>query len=453
MEADDLDAAVLAADERLADLFSDLKSLVARSDAERKEAAGSRRSDAGKMTASTDWDELLGCDKESVDDEDAPQPRRTPIARPTSREPSRRVSFSPWTIDSLAAEETTTATRTTNRAKKVGGQNLTLRRAVEDILRADWGRVGTPTLGEDVQDTVRREKEATKELRREMNLLLERRRVDALATRPSQNATAPDLSHSPWKSAADDVVFIDPSLLEGDGTEVRRSRAGKQSGIRAPWGGGGGRNRQGTSPATGKLWPRGSIVTQSTSPCLIPGYRRPADPSVQLSRFEERCASAVRAHLETLTMKKRRELLDDWGAVGGGFDGAELSVQIELTTMHADNIDVGGIGGMVLTQGLTNFVPVQAQPLRRLKLCLGDPTTNVTVAGQSAHATLGWINVDYDENGMCDLPAFCGSVLYRRRISGGETETASRYFVRFSFREHARIFARAVHLCGGTAHR
>ena len=80
------------------------------------------------------------------------------------REPSRRVSFSPWTIDSLAAEETTTATRTTNRAKKVGGQNLTLRRAVEDILRADWGRVGTPTLGEDVQDTVRREKEATKEL-------------------------------------------------------------------------------------------------------------------------------------------------------------------------------------------------------------------------------------------------------------------------------------------------
>ena len=453
MEADDLDAAVLAADERLADLFSDLKSLVARSDAERKEAAGSRRSDAGKMTASTDWDELLGCEKESVDDEDAPQPRRTPIARPTSREPSRRVSFSPWTIDSLAAEETTTATRTTNRAKKVGGQNLTLRRAVEDILRADWGRVGTPTLGEDVQDTVRREKEATKELRREMNLLLERRRVDALATRPSQNATAPDLSHSPWKSAADDVVFIDPSLLEGDGTEVRRSRAGKQSGVRAPWGGGGGRNRQGSSPATGKLWPRGSIVTQSTSPCLIPGYRRPADPSVQLSRFEERCASAVRAHLETLTMKKRRELLDDWGAVGGGFDGAELSVQIELTTMHADNIDVGGIGGMVLTQGLTNFVPVQAQPLRRLKLCLGDPTTNVTVAGQSAHATLGWINVDYDENGMCDLPAFCGSVLYRRRISGGETETASRYFVRFSFREHARIFARAVHLCGGTAHR
>ena len=453
MEADDLDAAVLAADERLADLFSDLRSLVARSDAERKEAAGSRRSDAGKMTASTDWDELLGCDKESVDDEDAPQPRRTPIARPTSREPSRRVSFSPWTIDSLAAEETTTATRTTNRAKKVGGQNLTLRRAVEDILRADWGRVGTPTLGEDVQDTVRREKEATKELRREMNLLLERRRVDALATRPPQNATAPDLSHSPWKSAADDVVFIDPSLLEGDGTEVRRSRAGKQSGIRAPWGGGGGRNRQGTSPATGKLWPRGSIVTQSTSPCLIPGYRRPADPSVQLSRFEERCASAVRAHLETLTIKKRRELLDDWGAVGGGFDGAELSVQIELTTMHADNIDVGGIGGMVLTQGLTNFVPVQAQPLRRLKLCLGDPTTNVTVAGRSAHATLGWINVDYDENGMCDLPAFCGSVLYRRRISGGETETASRYFVRFSFREHARIFARAAHLCGGTARR
>jgi len=454
MEAADLDAAVLAADERLVDLFSDLKSLVARSDAERKEAAESRRSEAGKMTASTDWDELLGSEKESDDDdEDAPEPRRTPIARPTSREPTRRVSFSPWTIDSLAAGETKTATRTTNRAKKVGGQKLTLRRAVEDILRADWGRVGTLTPGEDVLDMVRREKEATKELRREMNLLLDRRRVDALAARPPQNTISSDSRHSAWKPAADDVVFIDPSLLEGDGTGVRRSRAGKQSGVRAPWGGGGGRNRQGASPASGKLWPRGSTVTQSTPPWLPFGYRRPADPSVRLSRFEERCASAVRAHLETLTIKKRRELLDDWGAVGGRFDGAELSVQIELTAMHADNVNVGGVGGMVLTQGSTHFVPVQAQPLQRLKLCLGDPTTNVVVAGRSAHATLGWINVEYDENGMCDLPAFCGSVLYRRRVSGGETETASRYFVRFSFREHARIFARAAHLCGGTARR
>ena len=454
MEADDLDAAVLAADERLVDLFSDLKSLVARSDAERKEAAESRRSEAGKMTASTDWDELLGSEKESDDDdEDAPEPRRTPIARPTSREPTRRVSFSPWTIDSLAAGETKTATRTTNRAKKVGGQKLTLRRAVEDILRADWGRVGTLTPGEDVLDMVRREKEATKELRREMNLLLDRRRVDALAARPPQNTISSDSRHSAWKPAADDVVFIDPSLLEGDGTGVRRSRAGKQSGVRAPWGGGGGRIRQGASPASGKLWPRGSTVTQSTPPWLPFGYRRPADPSVRLSRFEERCASAVRAHLETLTIKRRRELLDDWGAVGGRFDGAELSVQIELTAMHADNVNVGGVGGMVLTQGSTHFVPVQAQPLQRLKLCLGDPTTNVVVAGRSAHATLGWINVEYDENGMCDLPAFCGSVLYRRRVSGGETETASRYFVRFSFREHARIFARAAHLCGGTARR
>jgi len=454
MEAADLDAAVLAADERLADLFSDLKSLVARSDAERKEAAESRRSEAGKMTASTDWDELLGSEKESDDDdEDAPEPRRTPIARPTSREPTRRVSFSPWTIDSLAAGETKTATRTTNRAKKVGGQKLTLRRAVEDILRADWGRVGTLTPGEDVLDMVRREKEATKELRREMNLLLDRRRVDALAARPPQNTISSDSRHSAWKPAADDVVFIDPSLLEGDGTGVRRSRAGKQSGVRAPWGGGGGRIRQGASPASGKLWPRGSTVTQSTPPWLPFGYRRPADPSVRLSRFEERCASAVRAHLETLTIKRRRELLDDWGAVGGRFDGAELSVQIELTAMHADNVNVGGVGGMVLTQGSTHFVPVQAQPLQRLKLCLGDPTTNVVVAGRSAHATLGWINVEYDENGMCDLPAFCGSVLYRRRVSGGETETASRYFVRFSFREHARIFARAAHLCGGTARR
>ena len=456
MEADDLDAAVLAADERLADLFSDLKSLVARSDAERKQAAESRRSDAGKMTASTDWNDLLGCEKESDDDEDGPEPRRTPIARPTSREPSRRVSFSPWTVDSLAAEQTTTVTRMTNRAKKVDGQNLTLRRAVEDILRADIGPVGTPNPGEDVQDTVRREKDATKKLRREMNLLLERKRVDALAMQPPQNAAAQNLRQSPWESDIDDAVFIDPSLLEGDDTGVWRSHAGKHSNVAestAPWDGGGSGNRQGASPATGKLWPRGSTVAQRTPPWIHPGHSRRAYPFVQLSRFEERCARAVQGHLETLTIKKRRELLDDWGAVGGMFNGAELSVQIELTATHADTIDVGGIGGMAFTQRSTHFVPVQSQPLRRLKLCLGDPTANVVVAGRPAHAILGWINVDYDENGMCDLPAFCGSVLYRRRISGGKTETASRYFVRFSFRDHARIFARAVHLCGGTARR
>ena len=40
MEADDLDAAVLAADERLADLFSDLRSLVARSDGSERRLRG-----------------------------------------------------------------------------------------------------------------------------------------------------------------------------------------------------------------------------------------------------------------------------------------------------------------------------------------------------------------------------------------------------------------------------
>jgi hypothetical protein len=87
MEVDDLDAAVSAADERLSDLFSDLKMLVATSDAERKQARGRHPSmDAGRMTASTDWDELFGKAVGNTNQEDPPEPRRTPITRPTSRE-------------------------------------------------------------------------------------------------------------------------------------------------------------------------------------------------------------------------------------------------------------------------------------------------------------------------------------------------------------------------------
>jgi len=457
MEADDLDAAVSAVDERLADLFSDLKSLVARSDAERKEARGSRRRDAGRMTTSTDWDELFGREKRSDNDEDPPVPRRTPITRPASRESRRGFLHSPWTIDGLASEETPAATRAVNPTKKVG-PNLTLRRAVEDIIKSDWESAGRLPPGDDVPDSVQREKEATKELRREMNLMLERRRSDAaLLAQVPPKASSSDSRHVSWNEA-DDIVFIDPSLLEGEGSRDRRSHGGKQNCARAPWGGGGGRIRQDTLPPTKKLWPQGSINEPTTRPhdmppLLLPGYRRPEDFSVKLSRFEERCASALRSHLETLTIKKRRELLDVWGAVGGGFYGAELSVQIELMLTHTYDAKVGDMGGMVLTQGSMRFVPVQPQPLRRLKLCLVDSTTNVVVPGRSAHAFLGWIEIDYDENGMCDLPPFCTSVLCRRRVSGGETETASRYFVCFPVREHARVFARAVHLCGGTRQR
>lgn len=453
MEVDDLDAAVSAADERLSDLFSDLKMLVATSDAERKQARGRHPSmDAGRMTASTDWDELFGKAVGNTNQEDPPEPRRTPITRPTSREPGRG-SPCPWTIDSTAGGESTAATRAMNPTKQTD-QNLTLRRAVEDILSADWQRAGKCLPGEDVQDTVRKEKEVTKELRRRMNQMLERRRADSAASQSSTATSSQvnhhecvpsDSRHVSWK-AAHDVVFIDPSLLEGNDSGVRRS---KQSGARAPWGGGGGRNRQDAVPPTKSLWPRESIVAPKYGkpPWMLPGYRPPEDPSVKLSRFEERCASALRLHLETMNIKKRREQLDDWGVVGGGFEGAEISVQIELMVIHAgDNVKVGGVGGMVLKQGSMRFVPVQPQPLRRLKLFLGDPTSNAVVAGRPAHVCLGWIDVDYDENGMCDLPQLCSSVLYRRRVSGGETDTASRYFVRFSFGEHARIFARAVHL-------
>ena len=239
MEADDLDAAVLAADERLADLFSDLRSLVARSDAERKEAAGSRRSDAGKMTASTDWDELLGCDKESVDDEDACSLDECPSRGRLPEAKSTRLVFSADT-DSPAAEETTTATRDEPREESRWSKFDTSPRC-RGHSQADWGALERLHLRRRT-DTVP-ERGSDEEFKREMNLLLERRRQDALSSTAAE-CDCPGFESLTLKSAADDVVHR-PEFA-GDGMRFT-GRYRKQAVIRAS-GWGGGRNRQGTSP-------------------------------------------------------------------------------------------------------------------------------------------------------------------------------------------------------------
>jgi len=47
----------------------------------------------------------------------------------------------------------------------------------------------------------------------------------------------------------------------------------------------------------------------------------PASGQLSLSRFEARCALALSRHLGGLDVERRREVLDDWGAAGGGFEG------------------------------------------------------------------------------------------------------------------------------------
>ena len=147
-----------------------------------------------------------------------------------------------------------------------------------------------------------------------------------------------------------------------------------------------------------------------------------------LSRFEERCALALRRYVSSLDDRQRQVLMDDWGAGHGEFEGAELCIRIEVSN-DTDQ----------------RFVPVQPQPLRQLRLCLGATTCNPN-SSHAFHLNLGWIKVDYDENGYCQLPPLCACVMYRvrKRCEEGDVEKW-RHFVHFSFRklEHGRIFRKA----------
>ena len=470
MEADDFDAAVLAADERMSELWTDLRRLVEKTAPSgardvHVRVRGDRRAgiEAGRMTASADWDELFGGSDEGDDSdsfEPQPEPRRVPSTRPASRGPranDARTSSPHWTVDSFGVDDIDVTTRVRTSLSRVEASTSasargrsTLRRAIEDILRADWlvrTRAGnddeaTAANGKEVPVDefdllLRKEKQMTRELRERMRKMMERRRMEEQSAEPEEFDVAPGIRGD---SEFDDV-FIDPSLLDGD---VCGSRAHEThyEGKKAPWGGGGGRRRVDVSTEQRKLWPRQPVAT---SPWFKPGFRLPQELLAsldELSVFEERCAVTLHRHIAEMDAKTRRKALEDWGALDGKFSGAKLFLRIEVMMVSEDECETGGVGGLVLRRGSSRFVPVQPQPLRRLKLCVGG-----AVGGSPAtHVTLGWIEVDYDKHGRCRLPPLCACVMYRRRVPGGETAAGCRHFVQFSLRDHRPVFARAIRM-------
>ena len=326
MEADDFDAAVLAADERMSELWTDLRRLVektapsgARDVHER--VRGDRRAgiEAGRMTASADWDELFGGSDEGDDSdslEPQPEPRRVPSTRPAPRGPRANNARTPsphWTVDSFGVDDiaVTTRIRTSlsrgeaSTSASASGRS-TLRRAMEDILRAD-GLVGTRAGNDDdvtaangKADPVdefdlllRKEKQMTRDLRERMRKMMERRRKEEQSAEPEFDVAAGTHGDSEF-----DDVFIDPSLLDGD---VFRSRAHEThfEGKRAPWGGGGGKRRVDVSTEQRKLWPRQPVAT---SPWFKAGFRLPQGSS-RLSKSFLCSRSDARGHY-TVTSRR-----------------------------------------------------------------------------------------------------------------------------------------------------
>lgn len=300
------------------------------------------------------------------------------------------------------------------------------------------------------------------------------------------------------QTAEMDDVYIDASLLDhhpdvrGRGRQSRKKSTQRHA---PPWGGGGGRkhhNRVEMKPdeESASLLQRSSAMKGTASPLLPPGrfeeVRRHhgtsryessttnlessvaaagnlpplasqllrvdghVSSSGEMSRFEERCALALSRHLGTLDARQRQSVMDDWGAADGGFEGADLCIRIEVTAVEGG---VSAQGLKPLGLGECNydpqqqFIPVQPQPLRQLRFCLGSPaSSSVGVGIVQGYVSLGWIKIDYDDHGHCQLPALCACVVYReKRWSEVDGVDACRHFLHFSFRrlEHRRIFRRA----------
>ena len=202
----------------MSELWTDLRRLVektapsgARDVHER--VRGDRRAgiEAGRMTASADWDELFGGSDEGDDSdslEPQPEPRRVPSTRPAPRGPRANNARTPsphWTVDSFGVDDiaVTTRIRTSlsrgeaSTSASASGRS-TLRRAMEDILRAD-GLVGTRAGNDDdvtaangKADPVdefdlllRKEKQMTRDLRERMRKMMERRRKEEQSAEPS----------------------------------------------------------------------------------------------------------------------------------------------------------------------------------------------------------------------------------------------------------------------------
>ena len=111
----------------------------------------------------------------------------------------------------------------------------------------------------------------------------------------------------------------------------------------------------------------------------------------KLSVFEERCARTLHRYISEMDAKTRRKALEDWGASDGKFSSAKLFLRIEVMMVSEDECETGGVGGLMLRRGSSCFIPVQPQPLRRLKLCVGGAVGNLSSCSASVTAGSRWI--------------------------------------------------------------
>jgi len=550
-EAEEYDAAIVAADERMTKLWSDLRGL-AEATTFFGEAATTAscegKIDERDARMSMDWEALFGGD--SGDDGDGgcvdigclPQPREQPVVtQPSSRSPSNSapsaavITPSTWqtiyfggsdteagtrirticagssgagVATAVARSDRTTCDKTRpspdafrlpppqpqqaaatrdSRSANDGARDKSadpaLRHAIDDIISG--GRLssllGDGAAGDALhsgEGMLENERKVTLELREgvaqlrakqhqkvvdQMNaqkrLEIKRReeenekQFEAESARPLPPVPVTEVifhravqtvvesrSESTQTVVSGDIC-IDAWLLDDIPGVTGSGRLGRKQPVQEapPWGGGSGkkrRDRVGLKPK----WE--SAVNVRKRPATAAGDTSP-------SRFEERCSLALSRHLSSLDTRQRQLVMDDWGAADGGFEGAELCIRIEVTAVAGGDCAERStpILGGGNNESRQRFIPVQPQPLRQLRLYLGSPTSSVSVdrAGHRAgHLSLGWIKVDYDDNGCCQLPALCACVMYRERRSDKEETGTRRHFLHFSFRQaHGRIFRRA----------
>lgn len=465
MDAEGYDAAVEAADRRIAQLMGDLGRLVdkqashsgstgAGHHAERAKRESNAAVHKGYTGATKEWDELFGTGGDSDEEVERPSSR---LPRPTARRTTTSVFPPPSIAAPSAGGDTEVATRFRSTVevehpwRDASSTRVStfpvLRRAIETILASE-------SSSSSRDESLEKERRATFAMRRGFAELVERRRVAQMEALPDPPAprvevvfhrgvqTDPDLSARAEPTTTPDV-HIDPAALE----DKPRSRGGRGTSTaetqRPPWGGGGGRKPRKESVNGG--WKRAD-----PDPAAEKKERNRFEPIEtvdaprKLTRFEARCAFAVSRHLAGLVEARRSEVLDDWGCEHGyGFEGVELFLRTEARELtDRDEAEKARRRGVFVSAGKRVFVPLEGHHVRRVRLYLGNPMSCLGV-GEPGHVFLGSVRVDYDNRGRGELPELCRACVCRRRVEGSD---AFKYFAQYSIREHGDIFRHAVRL-------
>ncbi len=462
MDAEGYNAAVEAADRRIAQLMLDLGRLVDKQESQSGSAGAGhtaervkRESDSavrrGYSSAAKEWEELFGAGGDTDEEVERSSSRLpTPTARTTTS------MFPPPSIAVASTRgDTEVATRYRSTVHARHPQNVSssarvssfpvLRRAIETIL-AD----SSPSA---LDGALEKERRTTFAMRRGFAELVEKRRVaqiESLPTPPTPRVevvfhrgvqTDPDLCTQPAPKTSKTLedVYIDPALLEE--TSTHRTVRGKSCNEtqRPPWGGG--RGRKPPKETVGGGWKRVDANKRKEDrfePIQM------ADAPKKLSRFEARCAFAVSRHLAGLIEARRREVLDDWGCEHShGFEGVELFVRVEARELtDPDEAENARRRGVFVGAGDRVFIPLEGHHVRRVRLYLGHPMSCLGV-GEPGHVFLGSVRVDYDNGGRGELPELCRACVCRKKLEGSDS---FRYFAQYSIREHRDIFRHAVRL-------